>query len=167
MKPKGYAGTVAIAGSETELMADPQLKITDICLLVEDIQRAVDFYTKVLGFRLRRRAEGFADFHSDGITLAAWELDHINRHCGVSNAKAPAGAHKACIAVRLSAPAEIDAMYQRLSAQGVAFVSAPADYPWNARCAYFTDPDSNVWEIYAWYPEGPKHDFDSSDAATG
>ena len=47
------------------------------------------------------------------------------------------------------------------------FVSAPGDYPWNARCAYFTDPDDNVWEIYAWYPDGPKHDFDSSEAPAG
>lgn len=146
-------------------MAEPHLKITDVCLLVEDIERAVDFYTRVLGFRLRRRAEGFADFHSDGVTLAAWELDHINRHCGVSNVRAPASAHKACIAVRLDAPADIDAMFDRLTTQGVSFVSAPADYPWNARCAYFTDPDGNVWEIYAWYPEGPKHDFDSSEPA--
>lgn len=147
-------------------MADPHLKITDVCLLVENIQRAVDFYTNVLGFRLRRRAEGFADFHSEGITLAAWEIDHINRHCGVSNVRAPVGAHKACIAARLSSPAEIDAMHQRLTAQGVHFVSEPADYPWNARCAYFTDPDENVWEIYAWYPDGPKHDFDTSDASS-
>lgn len=143
-------------------MADPQIRITDICLLVEDIQRTVDFYTNVLGFRLRRRAEGFADFHSEGVTLAAWELDHINRHCGVSNKRSLPGAHKACVAVRLGTPADIDAMHQRLTQQGVTFVSAPADYPWNARCAYFTDPDDNVWEIYAWYPEGPKHDFDSS-----
>ena len=144
-------------------MADPQLRITDICLLVEDIERAVTFYTTVLGFRLRRRAEGFADFHSEGVTLAAWDLDHINSHCGVSNRRAPAKAHKACIAVRLSAPADIDAMFNRLTAQGVSFVSEPADYPWNARCAYFTDPDDNVWEIYAWHPEGPKHDFDTSN----
>ena len=146
-------------------MADPDLKITDVCLLVEDIQRAVDFYTKVLGFRLRRRAEGFADFHSDGVTLAAWELDHINRHCGVSNVRAPSKAHKACIAIRLATTADIDAMFDRLTAHGVHFVSEPSDYPWNARCAYFTDPDDNVWEIYAWYPEGPKHDFDSSETS--
>ncbi len=140
----------------------PSMRITDICLLVEDIQRAVDFYTKVLGFRLRRRAEGFADFHSEGVTLAAWEIDHINRHCGVSNVRAPRMAHKACVAVRLGTPADIDAMHARLTSQGVTFVSPPSDYPWNARCAYFADPDDNVWEIYAWYPEGPKHDFDSS-----
>lgn len=143
-------------------MADPHIRITDICLLVEDIQRTVDFYTNVLGFRLRRRAEGFADFHSDGVTLAAWELDHINRHCGVSNMRSPPMVHKACVAVRLQNPADIDAMYERLTSQGVKFVSSPTDYPWNARCAYFTDPDDNVWEIYAWHLEGPKHDFDSS-----
>jgi uncharacterized protein len=141
------------------------MKITDCCLLVENIERAVEFYTNVLGFRLRRRAEGFADFHSEGVTLAAWEIDHINRLCGVSNVRAPARAHKACIAVRLETPADIDEMHTRLLGQGVTFVSNPADYPWNARCAYFTDPDDNVWEIYAWHAGGPKHDFDTSYTA--
>ncbi len=32
---------------------------------------------------------------------------------------------------------------------------APADYPWNARCAYFTDPDDTLWELYAWLEGGP------------
>jgi hypothetical protein len=143
-----------------------EIRITDICLLVQDIQRTVDFYTNILGFRLRRRAEGFADFHSEGVTLAAWELDHINRHCGVSNKRSPAGAHKACVAIRLDDTAEIDRLYAELSAKGVRFVSDPADYPWNARCTYFTDPDDNVWELYAWYPEGPMHDFDSDASKT-
>ena len=147
-------------------MTEPRLRITDVCLLVENIDRAIEFYTGMLGFRLRRRAEGFADFHAEDVTLAAWEIDHINRHCGVSNIRAPARSHKACIAVRLETTAEIDAMHDRLSAAGVPFVSAPADYPWNARCAYFTDPDDNVWEIYAWYPDGPKHDFDDSGKPT-
>ena len=63
------------------------------------------------------------------------------------------------------AQGDIDAMFNRLTAHGVHFVSSPSDYPWNARCAYFTDPDDNVWEIYAWYPEEPKHDFDSSETS--
>src|SRR5436189_3625031 len=99
-------------------------KISDVCLLVEDIERTVDFYVNRLGFRLRRRAKGFADFRSQGITLAAWELDHINRHCGVSNAPAPAGAHKVCVAVELEAPAEVDRIHQELSAKGVPFYRA-------------------------------------------
>ncbi|TGV95582.1 VOC family protein, partial [Mesorhizobium sp. M2E.F.Ca.ET.154.01.1.1] len=35
-------------------------RISDVCLLVENIERTVDFYVEKLGFRLRRRAEGFA-----------------------------------------------------------------------------------------------------------
>ena len=90
-----------------------------------------------------------------GITLAAWELDHINRYTGVSNRRAPAGAHKACVAMELEAPEEVDRLYAELSAKGVSFYGAPADYVWNARCAYFTDPDDTLWELYAWLDGGP------------
>ena len=129
--------------------------ITDICLLVEDIDRTVAFYTEKLGYRLRRRAEGFADFDCAGVTLAAWELDHINRHCGVSNQRSPRGAHKACVAMQLASAAEVDRLHAELSARGVPFYGPPADYVWNARCAYFTDPDGTLWELYAWIGAGP------------
>lgn len=140
-------------------------KITDICLLVEDIERTVDFYVNKLDFRLRRKAEGFADFYNDGITLAAWELDHINRHCGVSRQRAPAGAHKACVAMELESAAEVDRLHAELSARGVKFYRPPADYVWNARCAYFTDPDDTLWELYAWIGAGPG-DYHEEHAAT-
>lgn len=130
-------------------------KITDICLLVEDIERTIDFYVGKLGFRLRRKAEGFADFYNDGLTLAAWEIDHINEYCGVSNRRAPAGAHRACVAMQLDDAADVDRYYEELSARGVTFYRPPADYKWNARCVYFTDPDDTLWELYAWIGEGP------------
>ncbi len=130
-------------------------KITDICILVDDIERTVKFYTSKLGFKLRRRAEGFADFHGDGVTLAAWELDHINTHTGVANTRSPKGAHKACIAVELGAPADVDSLHRDLAGRGVPFYGPPEDYAWNARCAYFYDPDGTLWELYAWNQGGP------------
>nr|WP_192360159.1 VOC family protein [Mesorhizobium mediterraneum] len=129
--------------------------ITDICLLVEDIDRTIDFYTHKLGYRIRRRAEGFVDFHSERVTLAAWELDHINRHCGVSNVRSPKQAHKACVAMELESAGEVDRLYAELSDKGVPFVGPPGDYVWNARCAYFHDPDGTLWELYAWTGAGP------------
>jgi catechol 2,3-dioxygenase-like lactoylglutathione lyase family enzyme len=129
--------------------------ITDICLLVEDVERTVDFYTTKLGFKLRRRAEGFADFKGTGITLAAWEHDHISAHTGVSNLRSPKGAHKACVAVQLDSPAEVDRLHGELSGKGVPFQEPPRNYLWNARCAYFTDPDDTLWELYAWLEGGP------------
>ena len=51
--------------------------ITDICILCADAEASVAFYTGKLGFRLARRAEGFAEFQGAGLTLAAWEIDHL------------------------------------------------------------------------------------------
>ncbi|SDN34706.1 VOC family protein [Ensifer sp. YR511] len=132
------------------------VRISDICLLVDDIDRTVDFYVDKLGFELRRQAEGFADFKGNGVTLAAWELNHINAHAGVSNRRADECVHKACVAVELERPADVDRYYGELSAKGVPFYSPPDDYVWNARCAYFTDPDGTLWEIYAWLEGGPE-----------
>lgn len=129
--------------------------ITDVCVLVEDIERAVEFYTEKLGFKLRRRAEGFADFAGAGLTLAAWEIDHIHAYTGVSNRRSPAGAHKACIALQLESPAVLNDVYNKLTERGVEFQAPPKSYVWNAYAAYFTDPDDTLWELYAWEEGGP------------
>ncbi|QWW71050.1 VOC family protein [Rhizobium sp. WYJ-E13] len=134
--------------------------ITDICFLVEDIDRAAAFYVDSLGFQPRRRAPGFADFKGAGVTLALWEIDHIAQNTGVSGLKAPPGVHKACAAIELSSPAAVDAAYAELAAAGVTFQGPPQDYSWNARCCYFADPDDNLWELYAWAEGGPVGDLD-------
>ncbi len=143
-------------------------KITDICLLVENIERTVAFYTDKLGLTLRRRAEGFADFEMDGVTLAAWEIGHISRHTGVPNHPGREG-HKACIAIELDSPATLDRMYVELTGKGIAFQAPPDNFEWNARCAYFYDPDGNVWELYAWLDGGPDdyHDPAKHNSKTG
>ena len=131
-------------------------RITDACLLVESVERSIAFYVGRLGFTLRRKAEGFADFTGAGLTLAVWEGDHMSRTTGVANRRATAGVRKAIIAVEVSSPSEVNEAHRELVAAGVAFEQPPADYPWNARCAYFADPDDNLWEIYAWLDGGPE-----------
>jgi uncharacterized protein len=127
--------------------------ISDVCVLVEDIERSIQFYSERLGFALKHRADGFADFSGAGLTLALWEIDHISRHTGISNKRGPR-AHKACIAVHLPTPADVDACHAELTANGVVFSGPPADYPWNARCCYFAGPDDELWELYAWHQGG-------------
>lgn len=139
--------------------------ITDICILVEDIDRTVQFYTEKLGFKLRRKAEGFADFHSPSITIAAWEIDHIHEHTGVSNTRAPVGANKACVAVELESSKLLDEIYKELIDRGVEFQSPPKDYMWNAYCVYFTDPDDTLWELYSWGKGGPGDYHEVHDAS--
>ena len=54
--------------------------ISDFCLLVQDLERAIEFYRDRVGFKLRRLAPGFADFFTAGVTLALWQVDHMQTH---------------------------------------------------------------------------------------
>jgi len=137
-------------------------RITDVCFLVEDVARAAAFYMEKLGFQLRRRAPGFADFRGAGLTLALWEIGHISEHTGLSGRRAGPRVHKACAAVELASPAAVDRLYRELQGAGIAFHAPPADYDWNARCCYFADPDDNLWEIYAWLEGGPVGDVEEA-----
>jgi catechol 2,3-dioxygenase-like lactoylglutathione lyase family enzyme len=137
--------------------------ITDTCILVRDLEASIAFYRDKLGFKLRRRAPGFADFTGAGDhTLALWERTHIAANTGVPvDLDAPAGV---LIAVMLPDAASLDTAYAELCAKGVAFVRPPANYPWNARCVYFAGPDGELWELYAWLAGGALGDI-AHDAA--
>ena len=136
--------------------------ITDTCILVRDLEASIAFYRDKLGFALRRRAPGFADFTGAGHTLALWERVHIAAHTGVPlDLDAPAGV---VIAVKLQDAASLDAAYAELCSKGIAFIRPPANYPWNARCVYFAGPDGELWELYAWLAGGAPGEI-AGDAA--
>ena len=59
------------------------------------------FYKDKLGFKLRTRAKGFADFTSEHVALALWEIDHIANAIGISNKRAGPGVHRAVAAIEL------------------------------------------------------------------
>lgn len=124
--------------------------ISDICLLVQNLDRSIAFYTEKLGFTVTRRTEGFAAFNSRGISLVVWETSHVPDEPRVpSLPPASRSEHKACLSVKLPAAADVDALYAGLAERGILFQRPPADYPWGARCCYFSDPDNYLWEVYA------------------
>lgn len=129
--------------------------ITDVCLLCRDVERSIAFYRDKLGFRLRRRDPGFADFHAAGTTLALWEIGHVAEHVGFPDVATERPAHKVMVAFELADRATLDGLYAELSARGVAFLRPPQAYPWNAYCAYFADPDGNTFELYTWLDRRP------------
>ena len=126
--------------------------ITDVCILVRDIEASIGFYTDKLGFELLHRAPGFADFRGAGVTLAVWDRTHISSHTKVTTDLTSKS--EVLIAVRISQSDKIDEIYEELKSKGVEFTQPPANYPWNARCIYFHGPDDEVWEIYAWLEGG-------------
>jgi uncharacterized glyoxalase superfamily protein PhnB len=42
---------------------------------------------------------------------------------------------------------DVDAWYERLSANGIELFTAPTDQPWGRRTTFLKDPDGWVWEL--------------------
>ena len=133
--------------------------LSDVCLLVADIERSVAFYRDRLGFAVKRLDTGFAEFWTGGVILALWQRDDLAGNLDLPAARR--GGTSSMLAVRLDSAADVDREHSRLVAAGVAFHAAPADYAWNAYAAYFHDPDGHLWELYSWrgtprtLPESP------------
>ena len=128
--------------------------ISDICFLVQDLDRAIAFYRDRVGFKLRRLAPGFADFFTAGVTLALWQMDHMQSHLHLPAGLTARGGWRTMAAIQVESSDRVRAMHQELSARGVPFVVEPQEYPWNAYACYFTDPEDNLWEIYTWQEGG-------------
>jgi catechol 2,3-dioxygenase-like lactoylglutathione lyase family enzyme len=128
--------------------------ISDICLLVVDLERAISFYRDQVGFELRRLAPGFADFFTGGVTLALWQVDHMQAHLGLPPAPAHRGGGRNMAAIYVDSRERVQQLQQQLASRGVPFVVEPKAYPWNAYACYFKDPEDNLWEIYTWLEGG-------------
>lgn len=144
-------------------MLGSKYPITDVCMTVRDVERSIAFYRDKLGFELRRSAEGFADFKADKVTLALWEIGHIAEHVGYDGVDESDHVRKCMVAFEVPGREDIDLLYETLSAKGVPFIGPPKEYPWNAYCCYFNDPDGNLWEIYTWIGEGAEGYHDLHD----
>ena len=127
--------------------------LTDIGLFVADIGRAAAFYGTTLGFELKRRDIGFAEFHTGGVGLALWEVADVTKALALEDT--PRRGLPAMVAVRVETADAVDALHDELARKGVHIVQAPTTHKWNARTAYFSDPDGNLWEIYSWV-DGPR-----------
>ena len=127
---------------------DALRNLTDIGLFVTDLERAVAFYGETLGFGLKRLDTGFAEFHTNGVGLALWEVSDVT--AALALRETPRRGLSAMVAVRVETADAVDALHDALAAKGVTIVQAPTTHAWNARTTYFSDPDGNLWEIYAW-----------------
>lgn len=139
--------------------------ITDICLITPDLEGSISFYTETLGFTLRSRMPGFADFQGPGVLLALWESERLEATTGVKGHDATAPGRTVMLACELESPAAIDRTYVEYLERGVTFAGPPKDYPWNARCIYFDGPNGEFWEFFAWHEGGVPGMVDAANPA--
>ena len=115
-----------------------------VIVVVHDLERAVRFYTDVLGLRLGHRSGAYAQFDTGTTRLALYTREEMAITLGMS-LKPPAE----------DAPAfelgfkvlDVNAAFTELVARGALPVTPPTDRPWGQRTAYVRDPDGHLIEL--------------------
>ncbi len=115
-------------------------RVAKVGVCVGDQQRALDFYTKALGFKLvadRPMGPGarwIEVLPREGETsLALWTPPGMEHRIGT-----PSGIVFKC--------SDVKSTHQELRERGVAFVQEPVDQPGGVM-GTFTDPDGNVFVL--------------------
>ena len=108
-------------------------------LYVEDVARAIDFYTSTLGFDVRFRWPGEGETTFAFLTLEPLGIGVSARSGAGHN---PGRDFELCLYTD-----DADAAAERLRATGAEELMPPTDEPWRERRAYFRDPDGNLLHL--------------------
>jgi len=115
-----------------------------VILIVEDLDRALGFYTGALGLRLGHRSGDYAQLDTGATRLALYTRNAMAKTLGFSLQAPDANAPGFEIGFKV---ADVDAAVNALIARGAAPVVAPTDRFWGQRTAYVRDPDGHLIEL--------------------
>jgi catechol 2,3-dioxygenase-like lactoylglutathione lyase family enzyme len=125
--------------AETELREelDSMIRgVANVWMPVQDIERAVDFYQNILGFRLVNRDGPWAEVDANGVRVGL-------------NGREPNGAGTVggpVLTFQLEA-ISLEEGAQDLKSNGVEFPAGISEHDWG-RVATFKDPDGNDLQLY-------------------
>ena len=113
-------------------------------LIVEDLDRALRFYTEVLGLRLGHRSGNYAQLDTGATRLALYTRSAMAKTLGMSLGAPAANAPGFEVGFKV---ADVDAAFNELVAHGALPVVPPTDRFWGQRTAYVRDPDGHLVEL--------------------
>ena len=114
--------------------------IRHIALRVRDVERSVEFYTRVLKMTVEWRPDAFNAYLTSGSDNLAL---HQVESAGAADCHSPLD-H---LGFLVSRPEEVDEWAQQLSSIGVELAQEPKTHRDGARSIYFRDPDGNVIQL--------------------
>ncbi|HWD80735.1 MAG TPA: VOC family protein [Kribbella sp.] len=116
------------------------MEIGYVILYVGDLGASVGFYRDVVGLAYKFTDAGYAEFDAGGVRFALYERRRAEWLVGREVTPGAGGE------VVVTVP-DVDEVYGRLRAAGVAVLSGPADRPWGHRTVHVADPDGFVVEF--------------------
>jgi uncharacterized glyoxalase superfamily protein PhnB len=124
------------------------MRIGTITLGTGDQQRAIEFYTRLLGCAADYDSSGVARFKLQGSWLALYPRDELARYCGVKDADSGAAGFRAVtMSVNVASSAQVDEIVERATLAGARIVQAPCEVSWGGYVAWIADPEEHLWEF--------------------
>lgn len=115
-----------------------------VILIVEDLDRALRFYTGVLGLRLGHRSGEYAQLDTGATRLALYTRRAMEKTLGMSLAAPAANAPGFEVGFKV---ADVDVAFSDLIAGGALPLVPPTNRLWGQRTAYVRDPDGHLVEL--------------------
>lgn len=115
-----------------------------VVLVVGDLDRALPFYTDVLGLALGHRSGPFAQLDTGRTRVALFERRAMARTLERALRPPPEDAPGFELGFKVD---DVDAAYAALLGRGARPAVAPTDRPWGQRTAYVRDPDGHWIEL--------------------
>ncbi|OLP02958.1 glyoxalase [Mycolicibacterium porcinum] len=116
-------------------------------IVTGDLPRALDFY-RLLGLVVPQPDGPHVEVALPGGSRLAFDTEEViaGMHPGWTP---PTGPGRVALAFGLDAPADVDALYERLTTAGHAGILKPFDAPWGQRYATVEDPDGTSVDLFA------------------
>jgi lactoylglutathione lyase len=115
-----------------------------VVVIVADLDRALAFYTGLLGLELGHRSGKFAQLATGATRLALFERDAMATVLGAPIAAPDRAAPGFELGFKVP---DVDAAFGELVALGAEAAVPPTDRPWGQRTAYVRDPDGHLIEL--------------------
>ncbi len=115
-----------------------------VILIVDDLDRALQFYTEVLGLRPGHRSGNYAQLDTGTTRLGFYTREAMAKMLGLS--LQPPAQDASGFELGFKVP-DVDAAFAELGARGATSVTSPVTRPWGQRTAYVRDPDGHLIEL--------------------
>jgi lactoylglutathione lyase len=115
-----------------------------VILIVEDLDRSLEFYTGVLGLKLGHRSGEYAQLDTGVTRLALYTRSAMAKTLCLPLERPSSNAPGFEIGFKVD---DVDAAVNELIARGATPAVPPTDRFWGQRTAYVRDPDGHLIEL--------------------
>ena len=129
---------------------DNQLISAAVEIVASDLQRSLDFY-RLLGLAIPDTDSPHVEIELPGGNRLLFDTEETiaSFHAGWTPPTSPG---RVVLAFGLAEPADVDALFGRVTDAGHPGTLKPFDAPWGQRYAAVTDPDGTSVDLYAPLP---------------